>query len=374
MQIDLLKRMDSGGNWSQAEASANDTREIVIAWLVSAISVGCIIVFLIWFYRVRENLPALRINDARWSPGWAVGWWFVPIFMLFRPYQIAKEIWKASSLTAASNNWREAGTPSLLKIWWGLFILGTILYNASTRMLLHSLYAGKPNIDQLINASIMDTVATSIWIVATIPAILVVRNITRRQTERARFLESRPITSHIEPEVRASKSEFEPIAKEQFAKSAPQNVNGPHISINQTPVASNRAVDLSPETTGPRAPQVAQNDKECPRCAEIIKLNAKYCRFCKYEYSEVDFETEQKGFADELKEKKEHERQKLEEQKKTEEEAQLAARGKSYKGYTIQKTERGIFEVLELGMKIKGSKEYTSIEDAKRYINQISFD
>jgi hypothetical protein len=30
-------------------------------------------------------------------------------------------------------------------------------------------------------------------------------------------------------------------------------------------------------------------NKECPRCAEIVKLKAKICRFCRYEFMTKDF-------------------------------------------------------------------------------------
>jgi hypothetical protein len=39
----------------------------------------------VWIYRANANAHALG-GDLSVSPGWAVGWFFVPIACLFKPY------------------------------------------------------------------------------------------------------------------------------------------------------------------------------------------------------------------------------------------------------------------------------------------------
>jgi hypothetical protein len=94
------------------------------AWtrLSSAVAGVTAITFLFWLHRVRANLPALAVADARWSPGWAVGWWFVPGFNLFRPYQVIAEIWQASDPVATPGDWRGRPVSPLLGWWWALFL------------------------------------------------------------------------------------------------------------------------------------------------------------------------------------------------------------------------------------------------------------
>ena len=41
-------------------------------------------------------------------------------------------------------------------------------------------------------------------------------------------------------------------------------------------------------------PSGGEDRKECPRCAELIKQKAKYCRFCQYEYTDAEWNAEQK--------------------------------------------------------------------------------
>ena len=49
--------------------------------------------FLCWIYRASENLHSLSSDQMRFSPQGAVGWYFVPLANLFRPYQTMQEIW-----------------------------------------------------------------------------------------------------------------------------------------------------------------------------------------------------------------------------------------------------------------------------------------
>ena len=59
-------------------------------------------------------------------------------------------------------------------------------------------------------------------------------------------------------------------------------------------------------------------EKEWPRCAEIIKLRARYCRYCNFEYSDEEFSAEQIALANALKEieeKKANEQRALEKMK-----------------------------------------------------------
>jgi len=75
-------------------------------------------VFLVWFYRARKNADG-RGQRQRWSPGWAIGAWFVPIVYLWFPYQIMADIWRAN-LPAEQRN-RPAVLPGF---WWGCWLIG----------------------------------------------------------------------------------------------------------------------------------------------------------------------------------------------------------------------------------------------------------
>ena len=97
-------------------AIAVGTRTIV--FLLSAIFVG------MWIYRAHANLRLVAIEGLIFTPGWSVGWFFVPVASLFKPFQAMRELWTKTS----SHEIGDAATsPLVLKLWWGAFLIGTLL-------------------------------------------------------------------------------------------------------------------------------------------------------------------------------------------------------------------------------------------------------
>jgi hypothetical protein len=79
--------------------------------------VPLVVVFLVWFYRARQNAGQLNWRQ-RWSPPWAVFGWFVPICFLWFPYQIMADIWRAPH--AASERPKFNFLPAA---WWACWCL-----------------------------------------------------------------------------------------------------------------------------------------------------------------------------------------------------------------------------------------------------------
>jgi len=82
-----------------------------------------------WIYRASANAHAMG-GDLTITPGWAVGWYFVPFANLVKPYQAMKETWLASHF---GGNWEAGEATDLLSWWWGLWILNNILGNIAWR-------------------------------------------------------------------------------------------------------------------------------------------------------------------------------------------------------------------------------------------------
>ena len=82
-----------------------------------------------WIYRAQANLQLATEYRLDISPGWAVGWFFVPFANLVKPYEAMKQLW---SNTAGSAD-PDAGSP--LGRWWGCFLVGGISQNIGARML-----------------------------------------------------------------------------------------------------------------------------------------------------------------------------------------------------------------------------------------------
>jgi len=85
------------------------------------------IVFLLWIYRINKNLHTLSDQQMRFSPGWSVGWYFIPIANLFKPYQVMKEIWYVSQKNKTT-------THSLVSWWWFLWIVSAIVGRLAAKL------------------------------------------------------------------------------------------------------------------------------------------------------------------------------------------------------------------------------------------------
>lgn len=92
-----------------------------IVFLLSAIFVG------MWIHRAHRNLFAAGLQGLEFTPGWSVGWFFIPIMSLFRPFQAMRELWNRS---LGEDDSYASVTPSEVGIWWGTFLAGNFLGTA----------------------------------------------------------------------------------------------------------------------------------------------------------------------------------------------------------------------------------------------------
>ena len=75
---------------------------------------------LTWIHRANHNARQLGAADMRFTPRWAVAWYFVPIAWFWKPYQVMSEIWRASR---NPSYWRGQHVSPLLPWWWILWIV-----------------------------------------------------------------------------------------------------------------------------------------------------------------------------------------------------------------------------------------------------------
>jgi hypothetical protein len=131
------------------------------------------VAFIVWFWRAYRNLEALGL-PTRYTPGWAIGGWFVPFLNLVRPKQVADDLWGA--VTAARSGRAEPpGGSVLLGFWWAAW-LGALI--AVPLALDHS---DNPTIQQMLHTNAVYLVRAGLFIVASLLAFFVVRTITRAQ-------------------------------------------------------------------------------------------------------------------------------------------------------------------------------------------------
>jgi hypothetical protein len=174
LQYQLVTRLVQGELVPEGELLGNDARQGILGILHIGLYLATVIVFLCWFYRVHANLPALGARDLTYTSGWAVGFWFVPILNLYRPVQIAQEIWRNS------DPGRVSGNSTLIGFWWALWIIDNLINQAAFRM---GLDARTP--EALKAATAVNMVAEVMDIVGALLALAVVTAMDARQTDCA---------------------------------------------------------------------------------------------------------------------------------------------------------------------------------------------
>ena len=179
LQIQLVNRIIRGDFVTMAEVLTNDDRQATIGLVYTVVLIITGILFLMWIHRAHRNLPSLGNTNLKYSPGWAVGWFFVPILSLWKPYQVTTEIWKASDPTTDINDstaWKKSSASSIISSWWFLFLVSVLIGNILVRFVLQA-----ETLSEILTVSWWSFIMGVIDIVIAILTILIVRNIDQRQ-------------------------------------------------------------------------------------------------------------------------------------------------------------------------------------------------
>jgi len=134
-QQSLLNKFKNGfyaANPQQAEidGQANDERHNSLTILQLVLSGVFVLTYFFWKYRVNANTWAMGARGMKITPGWAVGWYFVPFMNLARPYQAMQEIWKAST---SPSDWQRQPASSLVGFWWFFYLTSAFFTNFVSR-------------------------------------------------------------------------------------------------------------------------------------------------------------------------------------------------------------------------------------------------
>lgn len=126
-----------------------------------------------WTYRANANLHDRGVEGLEFTPGWAVGWYFVPFANLFKPLHAMREIWRESM---ADDGSFASETPSLLSRWWACWIAGNILTNINERLLVNNdtAYIGVSLVCTLLS------VGASIWLIDIVTKVTAAQSANRQ--------------------------------------------------------------------------------------------------------------------------------------------------------------------------------------------------
>ncbi len=139
------------------------------------------ILFLIWEYRSFNNLSVLKAKNLEFSPGWAVGWWFIPFANFVKPFQVVRELWNESDPDFDEETGflhTSAGTPEIIGFWWAAFLLSGFVGRIADKMV------DSKNGDPSDYLPVVLIVASLLQLAAAVLIIFIVKGITNRQEQR----------------------------------------------------------------------------------------------------------------------------------------------------------------------------------------------
>jgi len=105
----------------------SDTLIMVVGLAQIVLGIVTSIVFLRWVYISNKMLRAVCPEYMTFTPGWSVGWFFIPIANVWKPYQVMKEMWVASHKGDRVDQ-------DLVGWWWALFLATRMLNRITYRL------------------------------------------------------------------------------------------------------------------------------------------------------------------------------------------------------------------------------------------------
>lgn len=93
---------------------------LALGALIGFVGLAAGIVWLVWQHRAQSNLFAMRVPGLSYTPGWSVGWWFVPVANLWVPFLTTRELWRGSGAGPGPRD-------RLLALWWFLWVATSVL-------------------------------------------------------------------------------------------------------------------------------------------------------------------------------------------------------------------------------------------------------
>jgi hypothetical protein len=107
-----------------------DAISLPAAWLMMAVNLVTIVLVAIWIYRANRNAHSLS-DEMEMTPGWNIGWFFVPIFTFWKPFQGLAQSWRTSVSPVDSDN---VDLPGWMRLWWGCWIISSLINNVIFRL------------------------------------------------------------------------------------------------------------------------------------------------------------------------------------------------------------------------------------------------
>ena len=133
VEIAFLAPLDPAAPLAWTDSVGGETADMILALVyLGWFAVNLVTAFLVlkWIYRVNANAQ-LHASDMSVSPGWNVGFFFVPVLTWWKPFQGVRETWQVSH---GPEHWRDMPVPGLLRWWWACWLASSMIGYVSMRL------------------------------------------------------------------------------------------------------------------------------------------------------------------------------------------------------------------------------------------------
>jgi len=165
MEYSLLMQINDGMYITDAQITANDSRQSLVSMLNLIVLIVCGVIYLLWFYRAYQNARLIN-GGLKYKQWWAIGCWFVPIMCVFMPYVIMRDMYINAAL--------HTGLPYrniFIKLWWAGYLITNFFDTLYARVVLQ--YG---TIEAFMMGDIIDIVSSVLAILTVLCSIKVIRD------------------------------------------------------------------------------------------------------------------------------------------------------------------------------------------------------
>lgn len=121
-----LYGIDVFSHQREGEPFSGIVAEMAVSLVYFGFFAAALATYLVWQYQAARNLRVLGFDGMKFSPGWGVGWWFIPVANFVQPPRIVSEIYRYSGAQNISIR-IAAGAATFVLIWWGVYVLSIVL-------------------------------------------------------------------------------------------------------------------------------------------------------------------------------------------------------------------------------------------------------
>ncbi len=176
-RYNLYAQLSSGIAITQEAIEQVDAVNGILGLVYLIILIVTIVLYCKWVYRIANNALSFKPTEFTETPGWVVGWYFIPFANIFVPYIQIKKIYKISK---NPTNWQNEKSSSKMLWWWLSWIISGSLSNGAARLE----FKYPDNIEMIKLASAIDIASSIISIISCYLLILVINEILIAQKSK----------------------------------------------------------------------------------------------------------------------------------------------------------------------------------------------